>query len=113
MEDAMTLTPSLAKDLRLLLSPDALITDTAALPAYGHDFWTQRGTPGIVVRAVQAEDVAVTLRYAAARGIPVVPRAAGTNVSAGFLPTPERIMLDLRPMNRVVGIDPERREATV
>jgi len=106
-------TPSLANDLRPLLSPDALVTDAAALPPYGHDFWTQRGTPGIVVRAARTEDVIATLRYAAARGIPVVPRAAGTNVSAGFLPTPERIMLDLRPMNRILTIDTERREAVV
>ncbi|HEY8291951.1 MAG TPA: FAD-linked oxidase C-terminal domain-containing protein, partial [Thermomicrobiales bacterium] len=34
-------------------------------------------------------------------------------VSAGFLPTPERILLDLRPMNRVLSIDTERREAIV
>ncbi len=104
---------SLATDLRPLLSPDALVTDAAALPAYGHDFWTQRGTPGIVVRAARAEDVTATLRYAAERGIAVVPRAAGTNVSAGFLPTPERIMLDLRPMNRVLTVDTERRAAVV
>ncbi len=109
----MTISAALANDLRPLLSPDALVTDAAALPAYGHDFWAQRGTPGSVVRAARAEDVVATLRYAAARGIPVVPRAAGTNVSAGFLPTPERIMLDLRPLNRVVSIDPERREAVV
>ncbi|MCA1669104.1 MAG: FAD-binding protein, partial [Thermomicrobia bacterium] len=96
----MIATASLANDLRPLLSPNALVTDAAALPAYGHDFWTQRGVPGIVVRAARADDVSATLRYAAARGIAVVPRAAGTNVSAGFLPTPARILLDLRPMNR-------------
>jgi len=109
----VTISTALANDLRPLLSPDALVTDAAALPAYGHDFWTQRGTPGIVVRAARAEDVIATLRYAAACGIPVVARAAGTNVSAGFLPTPERIMLDLRPMHRVLTIDTERREAVV
>jgi glycolate oxidase len=109
----VTISTALANDLRPLLSPDALVTDAAALPAYGHDFWAQRGTPGAVVRAARAEDVAATLRYAAARGIPVVPRAAGTNVPAGFVPTPERIMLDLRPMNRIVRIDTERREAVV
>jgi glycolate oxidase len=109
----MSLAVSLANDLRPLLSPDALVTNASELAAYGQDFWTARGTPGIVVRAARAEDVAVTLRYAGTRGIPVVPRAAGTNVSAGFLPTPERIMLDLRPLNQILHIDTERREATV
>src|SRR3954471_12605605 len=109
----MNLAASFANDLRPLLSPDALVTDAAALPAYGRDFWTARGTPGLVVRAARSEDVAATLRYASARGIPVVPRAAGTNVSAGFLPTPERIMLDLRSLSAVVRVDTERREAVV
>ena len=109
----MTISTALANDLRPLVSPDALVTDATALPAYGHDFWMQRGTPGIVVRAARVEDVSATLRYAAERDIAVVPRAAGTNVSAGFLPTPERILLDLRPMNRVLTIDTERREAVV
>jgi glycolate oxidase len=109
----MPISAALVHDLRPLLSPDALVTEAAALPAYGHDFWTQRGTPGAVVRAARVEDVTATLRYAAERGISIVPRAAGTNVSAGFLPTPERIMLDLRPMNTVLKIDPERREAVV
>ena len=81
----MTISAALANDLRPLLSPDALVTDAAALPAYGHDFWTQRGVPGAVVRAVRAEDVVATLRYAAARGIAVVPRAAGTNVQRRVL----------------------------
>lgn len=109
----MTISTALANDLRPLLSHNALVTDAAALPAYGHDFWTQRGTPGVVVRAETAADVTATLRFAAERGIAVVPRAAGTNVSAGFLPTPECILLDLRPMNRTLRIDLERREAVV
>lgn len=112
-EESLTISTALTNDLRMLVSPDALVTDTSALPAYGHDYWTLRGVPGVVVRAVRAEDVRATLRFAAERGISVVPRAAGTNVSAGFLPTPERIMLDLRPMNRIMSVDTERRSAVV
>lgn len=104
---------ALVADLRGVLPAGAVVTEAGELPAYGQDFWTLRGVPGAVVRVTNAEMVVETLRFAARHGVPVVPRAAGTNVSAGFLPTPERIMLDLRPMNRVVDIDPERREATV
>ncbi len=104
---------ALVADLRGVLPAGVVVTKARELPAYGQDFWMLRGVPGAVVRATSAEAVAETLRFAARHGVPVVPRAAGTNVSAGFLPTPERIMLDLRPMNRIVGIDPERREATV
>jgi glycolate oxidase len=104
---------ALVADLRAALPAGVLVTEAGELPAYGRDFWTQRGVPGAVVRATSAEAVSETLRFAARHRVPVVPRAAGTNVSAGFLPTPERIMLDLRPMNRIISIDPERREAVV
>lgn len=109
----MAITAGLVADLRAALSAGALVTAAGELPAYGHDWWAQRGVPGVAVRAASAEDVAATLRYAAQHGVAVVPRAAGTNVSAGFLPTPECILLDLRTLNRVLSIDPERREAVV
>jgi glycolate oxidase len=104
---------ALVGDLQAALPAGVVVTEAGDLPAYGQDFWTLRGVPGAVVRATSADVVAETLRFAALHGVPVVPRAAGTNVSAGFLPTPERIMVDLRPMQRIVGIDPERREAIV
>jgi glycolate oxidase len=109
----MAVAAGLVADLRGALSAGALVTATDELPAYGHDWWAQRGVPGVAVRAGSAEDVAATLRYASRYGVAVVPRAAGTNVSAGFLPTPECILLDLRTLNRVLSIDPERREAVV
>ncbi len=101
------------RDLARLLSPGALITDPRLLPEYGRDFWTQRGIPGAVVRPRHTEDVVATLRFAQERGIPVVPRAAGTNIGGGFLPAPDRLLLDLRAMHRVLHLDPQRRLATV
>src|SRR6478736_5880764 len=109
----MGISDSLIRDLAALVSSGAIVSEPAELPGYGRDFWAQRGTPGVVVRASRAEDVVATLRFAAVQGIPVVPRGAGTNISAGFLPTPERIMLDLRAMNRVLEIDPEGHTALV
>src|SRR5215208_1322897 len=108
----MTLAPAIAADLRARIA-GSLVVDPELLPAYGEDFLENRGTPAVVVRPAHAEDVSATLRYAAERGIAVVPRAAGTNVAAAYLPTPERIMLDLRGMNRVLSVDAERRLAVV
>ncbi|HEX3723543.1 MAG TPA: FAD-binding protein, partial [Nitrolancea sp.] len=109
----MGISGALIRDLTALVSHGAVVGDSAELTEFGRDFWAQRGVPGVVVRARGTEDVVATLRFAARHGIPVVPRGAGTNISAGFLPTPERIMLDLRSMNRVLEIDPERRSSLV
>ncbi len=108
----MVLGDTLIKELRAIV-PGSVVSDPEELPAYGQDFWGARGVPGAVVRARSADDVAATLRFATQHSIPVVPRAAGTNIGAGYLPTPERILLDLRPMNRIRSIDPEGREAIV
>ncbi len=104
---------ALIRDLCAAVSSGAVISDLDELVAAGRDFWMQRGVPGVVLRAVTADDVAATLRIAQAHGIQVVPRGAGTNVGGGFLPSEERILLDLRGMNRVLEIDPERRMAIV
>ena len=109
----MAIVPALIADLRRALSPYALVTDAEALPAYGRDFREHRGTPGVVVRPHEPDDIVATLRCATAYGIAVVPRAAGTNLAAGFLPNSNQVLLDLRSLNRVVRIDAERREAVV
>ncbi len=111
--EQMLISPSLIRDLADLMSSHAIVTDHDERAAAGHDFWAQRGVPGVLVRAGSLEDVAATLRFAQVHGIPVVPRGAGTNVGGGFLPSEERILLDLRGMNRVLRIDPEERVAVV
>src|SRR5918997_1831038 len=108
----MNYSSAIAADLRARIS-GSLVTDPDLLPGFGEDFLENRGTPAVVVRPAHAEDIAATLTYAAERGIAVVPRAAGTNVAAAFLPTPERIMLDLRGMNRILSVDTDRRRAKV
>jgi len=108
-----SIAPALVDELARLVSPGTLVTDAALLPDYGRDFWGPRGVPGVVVRAARVEDVAATLRFAQQRGVPVVPRAAGTNIGGGYLPAPGRILLDLRPLDRVIRVDAERREAVV
>ena len=112
-ERAVTIAAALVDELRAILPPTAVVAEAGERAAYGRDFWAQRGVPGAVVRAGRAEEVAATLRFAAAHGVPVVPRGAGTNVSAGFVPALDRILLDLRPLDRVLAVDPARREAIV
>ncbi len=104
---------TLIHDLARVLSPDALVYGEAERLPYGRDFWGQRGIPGVVVRAASVADVAAVLRFAAVHGVAVVPRGAGTNIGAGFLPSPDSILLDLRRLDRIVHIDAGRRRAVV
>lgn len=109
----MNISTALVADLRQVLAPGMVIMEPEDLLVSGQDFRGQRGLPDVVVRPHDAAEVVATLRYAADHGVPVIPRAAGTNFAASFLPNPEQILLDLRAMHRVLRVDPERGEVAV
>ena len=96
------------------LPDDVVATDPNVLAKYRHD-WTRdpsAGTPLAVVRAETTEQVQVTMRWASAHGIPVVPRGAGSGLAGGASAVDGGIVLCLERM-RAVEIDPDSRVAVV
>ncbi|MHC5559453.1 FAD-binding oxidoreductase [Kocuria sp. U4B] len=69
--------------------------------------------PDGVVRAESVQDVVETLRLAHEHRIPVVPRGAGTGLAAGAAARAGEIVLDVKRMNRILGIDPVEQTAVV
>ncbi|GLU33065.1 glycolate oxidase subunit GlcD [Trinickia caryophylli] len=65
-----------------------------------------RTVPLCVVLPETVEQVAAVLKLAAARGIPVVARGAGTGLSGGALPLEKGILLVMSKFKRIVAIDP-------
>ncbi|GAA1182078.1 FAD-binding and (Fe-S)-binding domain-containing protein [Streptomyces hebeiensis] len=71
-----------------------------------------RRVPVGVVAPRDAEDVAATLRVCRERGVPVVPRGAGTSIAGQA--TGLGVVLDFtRHMRALVSVDPEARTAVV
>jgi len=97
----------------VLASPDAVVTDPDTLTAKGHDYWGFGGTPGLLLRPGTREEVIAVLRIAAQHGIHVVTRGGGSNCAGAMMPSPDRVMLDLSTMDRVLDIDPTARTARV
>ncbi|WP_101951072.1 FAD-binding oxidoreductase [Mycobacterium sp. 3519A] len=92
---------------------NSVVTDVDALTARGRDYWGFGGVPGLAVRPTSRDEVVAVVKIAAARGIPVVTRGGASNCSAGMMAAPDRVMLDLSAMNRVLAVDPEARTARV
>jgi glycolate oxidase len=69
--------------------------------------------PMIVVLPETEVEVAQVLRLCHARGVPVVPRGAGTGLSGGALPLGDGVLLSLAKLNRIMEVDPRARTATV
>jgi glycolate oxidase len=97
----------------VLAQPDAVVTDADTLTAKGHDYWGFGGTPGLLVRPNTREEVIAVLRIAAQHGIHVVTRGGGSNCAGAMMPSPDRVMIDLSTMDRVLDIDPTARTARI
>jgi glycolate oxidase len=96
-----------------LAHPDAVVTDADTLIAKGHDYWGFGGTPGLLLRPNTREEVIAVLRIAAQHGIDVVTRGGGSNCAGAMMPSPDRVMIDLSTMDRVLDIDPAARTARI
>ena len=72
-----------------------------------------RQLPMIVVLPETEVEVAQVLQLCHARGVPVVPRGAGTGLSGGALPHGAGVLLSLAKLNRIIEVDPRARTATV
>jgi glycolate oxidase len=81
--------------------------DAGTLVAFSTDATpVERGRPDVVVFPGSTDEVAGVVRIANERGVPVVPRGSGTNLSAGTVPNRGGIVLVLTRMNRLKEISP-------
>ena len=116
----MNVTPSTADHaallaaLRAVLPADGLLTDEAERRAYECDALANyRALPLAVALPQTTEQVQALLRLCKQHGVPVVPRGAGTGLSAGALPRPDGILLAMTRFDRILEIDPANRIARV
>lgn len=110
---------SLCRDLAALCGGRASVDDPDRI-AYARDcwpkavLWTQAGRtpppPDVVAWPATVDEVQAVVRYAAARGVPVVPFGGGSGVCGGTLALHGGICLDLKRLARVGAVDPESLE---
>jgi glycolate oxidase len=101
-------------ELRRIVGVGHVRTSAGTLAAYSRDATPLfRSRPDVVVAPADADEVAAILRLATGRGIPVVPRGAGSNLCAGTVPLRGGIVLSLTRMNRILEIAPAEMLARV
>ncbi|MBA5871918.1 MAG: FAD-binding protein, partial [Nitrospira sp. CR2.1] len=100
-----------ARDLRQLLGSAKVRDDVPTLTAYAVDASIYRMTPKAVVLAEHEADIDAVVRFAVERGIPLTPRAAGTNLTGSAVGS--GIILDVSKMNRVLELNEQERWARV
>ena len=97
--------------LRQLLGQAKVRNDVPTLTAYAVDASIYRMTPHAVVLAEHEGDIDTVVRFAVERGIPLTPRAAGTNLTGSAIGS--GIILDISKMNRILEVNEEERWARV
>ena len=102
---------AIAADLRAKLGSEKVKNDHPTLTAYAVDASIYRMEPKAVVLAGSEEDIATTVRYAAENGIPLTPRAAGTNLTGSAIGS--GIILDISRLNRILEVNHEERWARI
>ncbi len=102
---------AVANDLRAVLGAEKVKDDGPTLTAYAVDASIYRIPPQAVVLVESEEDIAATIAYAVSRGIPLTPRAAGTNLTGSAIGS--GIILDVSRMNRILEVNREGKWARV
>lgn len=87
-------------DLKISTAPEDLV-------CYGFDASGMQMKPAAVVWPDTTEDVVKIMKYAYKNGIAVVPRGAGTGMTAGAVPIEGAIIISFERMKRILEIDTE------
>ncbi len=101
------------KELKRILGPHQLKLDWETRVCYGYDATNQLFVPHAVCFPEDTSQVSRILELASAKGIPVVPRGAGSGFTGGALPVLGGLVLSTERMNRILSISQEDLVAVV
>ena len=88
--------------------PDGVVADEAGRSTFDTDALSAyHQMPLVVVLPSDRFQISEVLKFAAAEGIPIVPRGAGTSLSGGALPREDGILIGMGRMKRIIEIDYE------
>jgi glycolate oxidase len=97
------------------LPSGAVVTDPDIVETYRYDRtdWVEPGHPAAVAFPTTTPQVAAAVKVAAANGVPIVPRGAGSSLCGGSAAIDGALILCLERMERILDIDPVDQMAVV
>ena len=96
---------TIATDLRRALGSEKVLDDVPTLTAYAVDASIYKIVPQAVVLPESEADIQTVVTYAARMGVPLTPRAAGTNLTGSAIGT--GIILDISRLNCILELNRE------
>src|SRR5213593_705390 len=102
---------AVATDLRRVFGSEKVLDDVPSLTAYAVDASIYKIVPQAVVLAESEADIQTAVTYAMRTGVPLTPRAAGTNLTGSAIGS--GIILDISRLNRILEVNREEKWARV
>ena len=94
------------QEARGIVGDDGIRATPAQKQVYSFDAYTlEKALPGVVLLPRDTGEVAALVRLCHRRGVPVVPRGAGTGLAGGSLAHDNEVLLSLSRMNRILEVD--------
>jgi glycolate oxidase len=88
-------------------------TEPEDLACYGFDASGLKGEPALVAWPRSADEVAQVMKYAYDKDFAIVPRGAGTGMTAGAVPAKGAVVLSTEKLNSILEVNPEDLNAVV
>src|SRR5262249_1477746 len=107
----MALPQSVLSDLRRVVGDLHVVHSPNDLRIFERDGAITGAVPEAVVLPADRDQVVEVVKIAARKGIPIVPRGAGTGLSGGAITLRGGIALQVTRMRRILEIDPLTRTA--
>jgi len=96
----------LVRELANLLSPEAVLSGSAASKAYDCDAYTvEKSSPNAVVLPTTTEEVARVVKWCSKNSVPFTARGAGTGLSGGVLPAMGGVIISTKKMMKILEVD--------
>ena len=109
---------ALEQDLARIVGAGAVSSTPADRMAYSRDMWPRtllrlraghpaENPPRAIVWPASVAELQAIARFAARRGLPLVPFGAGSGVCAGIRPSHDAIVVDVKKLDRIRRLDAE------
>lgn len=116
MKEYNKITGNIIAELKKIAGENNVVTGSEKLEAYSHDELNDRDyvrMPDVAVTPENAAQISRIVKLANRENVPVVPRGAGTALTASSVPSLGGIVVSLEKMNRIIEIDRENMFVTV
>ena len=107
------ITAEVLHKLERIVGKECVLVGRDVEEVYSYDASLARGKPDAALLPGCADEVSAVVKVLSEARLPYIPRGFGTNLSGGSIPAQGGLVICLSRMNRILGIQTERRCAVV